>query len=184
MADHRIGEHVGAVAERGDDELVGRGEFGAERGAEAPAESAGGPEREERARLFARAMIRPQRIFVEDDGVLADRFADARDRYSGEIVVAGARNPWRVARAASRMRSVSRARRAAMRASAICSRGSTARVKRIERIGDAGLHREVARERAHRIAHVERILADMRDAAAARADAADAESTARRIRAR
>ena len=47
MADGRIAEHVGAVAERGDDEGVGRRELGAKRCAEAPAEPAGGAEREE-----------------------------------------------------------------------------------------------------------------------------------------
>ena len=77
MADGRIGEHVGAVAERRDDELVGRGELGAKRRAEAPAEAAGRSERIEGAGFFARAMVGAQRIFVEDDGVLADRFADA-----------------------------------------------------------------------------------------------------------
>ena len=57
VADRRIGEHVGAVAERGDDEGVGRRELGAERGAETPAEPAGRAEREKRARLLARAMV-------------------------------------------------------------------------------------------------------------------------------
>ena len=67
-----------------------------------------------------------------------------------------------------RMRSVSRARRAAMRASAICSRGSTAAVSASQRVDGAGLHGEIAGERAHRIAHEERVLADMGDAAAGR----------------
>ena len=128
MADHRIGEHVGAVAERRDDEGVGRGELGAERGAEAPAEPAGRAEREERARLLARAMIGPQRIFVEDDGVLADRLADRARQIFRRDVSRRRANPWRAARGAVRMRSVSRARRAAMRASAICRRGSTAAI--------------------------------------------------------
>ena len=76
MSDHRIGEHVGAVAKCRDHEVVGRREFCSERCAESPSKSACGTEREERARLFARAMVRPQRIFIDDDGILADRFAD------------------------------------------------------------------------------------------------------------
>ena len=108
MADHRIGEHVGAVAQRRDDKLIGRRQFCPERGAEAPAESAGGPEREKRAGLFARAMIGRKRIFVEDDRVLADRFADARERYSGEIAVPGAESFASCARRCACARSAAR----------------------------------------------------------------------------
>ena len=126
VSDHRIGEHVGAVAERGDDEGVRRGELGAERGAETPAETAGGAEREQRVRLLARDLRRAQRIFVEDHGVGADRLADRSatgipaksSRRASESLTSCARR--------LRMRSVSRARRAAMRASAICRRGSSA----------------------------------------------------------
>ena len=67
VADHRVGEHVGAVAERRDHELLRRGELGAERRAKAPAETAGGREAVECVGLLARAMLLPQRIFVEDD---------------------------------------------------------------------------------------------------------------------
>ena len=45
VAHGRIGEHVGAVADRRDDELVGRRELGAERGAQPPAEAAGRAQR-------------------------------------------------------------------------------------------------------------------------------------------
>ena len=76
VPDHRIGEHVGAVAQRRDDKGVRRGELGAERRAETPAETAGRAEREEGARLLARAMIGPQRIFIEDDGVFAGHVTD------------------------------------------------------------------------------------------------------------
>ncbi len=89
VADRRIAEHVGAVAERGDDQLVGRGELGAERGAEAPAEAAGRAERIEGAGLLARAVIGAQRIFIEDDGVLADAFADAAREIFRRDAVAG-----------------------------------------------------------------------------------------------
>ena len=76
VAHGRVGEHVGAVADGRDHELLRRRELGAERGAEAPAEPAGRREAVERAGLFARAMIEAQRIFVEDDRVVADRLAD------------------------------------------------------------------------------------------------------------
>src|SRR5262245_5094374 len=76
MSNHRVSEHVGAVAKGRDHEIVRRSEFRTERCAKSPAESAGRPEREERAGLFARAMIRPQRVFVDDDGIFADRLAD------------------------------------------------------------------------------------------------------------
>ena len=46
VTDHRIGEHVRTVSQRGDDEFVGRRELGAKGRPEAPAEPAGGAERE------------------------------------------------------------------------------------------------------------------------------------------
>src|SRR6188508_1439942 len=63
MSDHRIGEHVGAIAERRDNKTVGCRKFGAQRCAESPSESARRSQREERVWLFARAMVRPQRVF-------------------------------------------------------------------------------------------------------------------------
>ena len=100
VADHRIGEHVGAIAERRDNEFIRRREFRAERRAKAPAESAGGPEREKCARLFARAMIRPQRIFIDDDRVLADSLADRVREIFRRNRRPGRWNPSRAARAA------------------------------------------------------------------------------------
>ena len=113
--------------------MSGRGELGAERRAEAPAEPAGRTEREERVRACRAAIGRgAQRIFVEDDRVVADGFADARaDRYSGEIVVPGVRI-LRQLRAPRPHRALSGVRgAAAMRASAICSRDPTARVSAV-----------------------------------------------------
>src|SRR5262245_62330023 len=92
MSNHRVGKHVGAVTKGRDHEIVGRGEFRTKRCAESPSESACGPEREERARLFARAMIRPQWVFVDYDGVLADCFADDE----GQIFRLGLRSGGRV----------------------------------------------------------------------------------------
>ena len=100
VANGRIAEHVGAVAQRGDDELLGRRQLGAERGAEAPAQPAGGAEREQRARLLARAMVRPQRVFVENDGVLARALRRWRARDIPAKCAQPERNPWRVARGA------------------------------------------------------------------------------------
>ena len=164
--------------------LVGRGELGAERRAEAPAEPAGRTEREEGARLLARAMVRPQRIFVEDDGVLARRASPmTRERYSGEMRSPGAESFASCARRV-RMRSVSRrAARGDARLRHLQARLDR-RAQRLQRIDGAGLDGEIAREAAHRIAHEERILADMRDAAAGGRMLQAAESTARRIRAR
>ena len=92
--------------------------LGAERCARA-AEPAGRAGRR-KCRLLARAMVGAQ--LVEDDGVVADRFADGARMFRRD----GPRAPedaWRAARPV-RMRSVRRAPQAAMRASV--RRGSTA----------------------------------------------------------
>ena len=167
VADHRIGEHVGAIAQRRDDEFVGRREFSAERCAEAPAQSAGGPEREKRAGLFARAMVGTQRIFVDDDRVLADSFADRmreifrRDRRAGRGILRELRAP------RAHAFGQSGAPRRDARVGHLQARFDRAR-ERIERLRRARLNRKVARETAHRIANVERVFADVCDTAAAR----------------
>ena len=90
----------------------------------------------------------------------------ACERYSGEIVVAG-RGILRELRAPrAHALGQSRAARGDARLRHLQARLDRAR-ERIERLRGAGLNRKIAREAAHRIAHVERILADMRDAAAA-----------------
>ena len=101
VADGRIAEHVGAVAERGDDEGLSGAASLAPSAAPKPQPSPpAGPSAKKRARLLARAMVGPQRIFVEDDGVLADRLADgAREIFRRDGSARG-RNPWRAARAA------------------------------------------------------------------------------------
>ena len=50
-----------------------------------------------------------------------------------------------------------------MRASAICSRGPIAVLSAVERVDGAGLDRKIAREGAHRVAHEERLLANVHD---------------------
>ena len=66
----RVAEQVGAVAEDRDDQPVGRGELGAERRADAPAEAGGRARPEIAARQVRAAMLEHQRVFVDDDRVL------------------------------------------------------------------------------------------------------------------
>src|SRR6185437_11909352 len=77
MAGRRVGEHVSAVADRRDDQRVGPRQLCAERGAEAPAEAAGGARTKIGARLLTAAQILPRPIFVDEDRVGPDRLAEA-----------------------------------------------------------------------------------------------------------
>ena len=89
-----------------------------------------------------------------------------RDRYSGEIVVPGGGILRQLRAPRPHALGQPRAARGNARVRHLQARLDRAH-KRIQRLCGAGLHREIAREAAHRIAHVERVFADMRDAAAA-----------------
>ena len=162
MPNHRIGEHVRAVAKRRDDEFVRRRKLGAQCRTETPAKPAGGAEREQRVRLVALDLRGAQGIFVEDHSIGTDGFADAarqifrRDRLSGRGILRKLRAP--CAHALGQARAA----------------GGDARLRHLQprpdrgvesgqRVDGAGLDREIAREGAHRVAHEERLLANVHD---------------------
>ena len=62
-----IAEHVGAVADHGHDRTFGPRQLGAERGAGAPTQTRRGARSEIEIRRVERAMLRKQRVFVDDD---------------------------------------------------------------------------------------------------------------------
>ena len=160
MTHRGVGEHVGAVADGRDYELLRRGELRAHRGAESPTEAARRREAVKRAGLFARAVLQAERIFVEDDRLAADRFADGGAEGCGversRACLFGSLDPPRLVTLGQ-----FRAPRIGVELSS--------RQRRIERsqgnCSGRG-NRQIARKRAHRIARVDRVLADMHDTAA------------------
>ena len=162
--------------------LVGRGELCAERRAETPAEPAGRAKREQSAGLFARAMIGPQRIFVEDDGVLADRLADRARQIFRRNVLAGRGILGQLRAPCTHAFGQPRAA-GGDAASAICSRGSSAAASAARECpASAWMARSLessALDSAHKTA-----LRRYGRHGSRPADAANAESTAHRFPAR